>query len=184
MTTPPPVPERELLATRSGVSTVTRVYRAHDALEVDEFEGIDVGRRRILLDEVLMVTRHRERGVAFVIITAALAVVFTGIAALVSLGGDRTASLIVFAVFGLPFLVALIWRLAFGVDVVTVFGKRSKVALRFSPVAGRAPVVYGRLCRLVRNAQRTTAPPRAAPDASVPGAGPTSGGGATAGGGD
>lgn len=164
MTAPASAPDRELLATRSGLSTVTRVYRAPDAIEVEEAEGIDVVRRRILLDEVLMVTRHRERGTVFVITTAALAVVFTGLAAVVSLDGDRDAALVLFALFGLPFLVALLWRLAFGVDVVTVFGKRSRVALRFSPVRGRGPVVYGRLCRLVRSAQRPATPRAASPE--------------------
>jgi len=156
---------RELIGSARGLTSSVRVYRAPDAIEVEESEGVDVRRRRILLDEVLMVTQHRERGVAFVISMTALAFLFS-VLALIVRTNSPDAALGVFAVLALPFLIALIWRLAFGVDVVTVFGRRSRVALRYSPVRGRGPDIYRRLCRLALQAQRS--PPRRTAAATPP----------------
>jgi hypothetical protein len=150
---------RELLGTRSGVTAVTRVYRTGDAVEIDETEGVDVNRRRILLDEVLLVTRHRERGTAFVVTAGVLSLLLTGLAALVSVEA-RGVGLGLFAFTALPCLVALVWRLAVGVDVVTLFGERSRVALRFSAIRGRAGEVYRLLCSSARGAQRRPPPGR------------------------
>ena len=61
---------------------------------------------------------------------------------------------IFFGAFGLPALIAFLTRLLLGVDVVTVFGRRSKTNLRFALRKQRAREVYGTICAAVRNAQR------------------------------
>ena len=39
---------RTFLARNNGLSAVERIYRTRDAIEVDELEGYDVSRRRVL----------------------------------------------------------------------------------------------------------------------------------------
>lgn len=155
-----PAPRRTLLGGQSGVSSFSRVYRAGDAIEVDEIEGTDVTRRRVLLEEVLLVTHHREYGTAFVVTMAGIITVFGffgGLLATVQL----TAGLVLFGLAGLPALVALVWRLALGLDVVTVYGPRTRARIHFSVRKQRCRQVYGLVCRLVRERQERIARERA-----------------------
>jgi hypothetical protein len=69
-------PRRTHLGTQTALSHVRRVYRTADAIEVDEIEGTDVTRRRVLLDEV---PRHLPlclRWLAFVLTMIALVTTF------------------------------------------------------------------------------------------------------------
>ena len=59
---------RTFLGGRRGALSDVRVYRVADALEVDEGEGFFVRRRRILFDEIQLVTYHRPFGWLFVVI--------------------------------------------------------------------------------------------------------------------
>lgn len=176
-----PAPRRTLLGTLSGATSVNRVYRTADAIEVDEIEGTDVTRRRVLLEEVLLVTHHREYGTAFVVTTAAIATVFGGLGALLA-AMDPTAGLVMFGLAGLPALLALAWRLALRLDVVTVYGRRTKASLRFSLRKARGREVYLLVCRLARDRQERLARQRArarppVPPPPVPGLpGPNEGG--------
>jgi hypothetical protein len=171
-----PPSRRVLLGGLSGLTSFSRVYRTADAIEVDEIEGTDVARRRVLLEEVLLVTHHREYGTAFVVTTVALLAVFGALGALVAVS-DRTAGLVVFGFGGLPALVALASRLALRLDVVTVYGPRTRASLRFSLRKARGREVYLLVCRLARERQERMArerapwrPPAARPPA--PGQGP------------
>jgi hypothetical protein len=140
------------LGTSSGLSYVQKVYRTPDAIEVEEIEGIDVTRRRVLLEEVLLVTYHRGYGVAFVATLSALLIVFTGLSALVAMG-DRALALVVFALTGLPTLLLLLLRLALGVDVLTVYGLRSRAQLYFWLRKARGREAFRQVCRLARERQ-------------------------------
>ena len=140
MTGTPPR-ERTLLATMSGLVSASRVYRTADAIEAGETEGTDVTRRRVLLDEILLVTLHRERGTAFVITTLALFLGFSAMSALIATA-DRNAGLVVLGLTALPALAALAWRLVFGRDVVTVYGKRTRLSLRLSTLRRRGGDVF------------------------------------------
>jgi hypothetical protein len=155
-------PRRTLLGTVNGVTSASRVYRTADAVEVDEVEGTDVTRRRVLLDEILLVTHHRERGTAFVVSALGLFLACGALSVLVATA-DRDAAFLVFGFTALPALVALVWRLLRGVDVVTVFGKRTRAALRFPLRRARAREVFRLVCRLAREAQATRGGARASP---------------------
>jgi hypothetical protein len=168
------------LGTRTGLSFVHKVYRTPDAIEVDEIEGVDVTRRRVLLEEVLLVTYHRAYGLAFVLTLVALALVFSGLSALVALG-DRATALVVFALTGLPTLVLLALRLALGIDVLTIHGARTRAQVHFWLRKGRGREVFRQVCRLARERQEQLArqlarAQRAAtafPQPPAAGAGPT-----------
>jgi hypothetical protein len=147
-----PIRSRVQLGTRTGLSFVHRVYSTADAIEVDEIEGVDVTRRRVLLEEVLLVTYHRAYGLAFVLTLTVLLVVFSVVSSLVAIG-DRAVALVVFALTGLPTLVLLGLRLALGIDVLTIHGLRTRAEVHFWLRKGRGREVFRRVCRLVREQQ-------------------------------
>lgn len=146
---------RKLLGKSRTLGSRAMIYQGVDALEIEVNEQYEVVEKRVLFDDVLMVTIHREKGVIYLIVSAFIALLFLGIAMMiVSISFDAWPAAIVFGAFGLPALIAFLTRLFLGVDVVTVFGRRSKTDLRFALRKQRAREVYGTICAAVRNAQR------------------------------
>jgi hypothetical protein len=169
-------PRRTLLGTTSGLSSFSRVYRTADAVEVDEIEGTDVTRRRVLLEEVLLVTHHREYGTAFVLTLLAVLTVFGAMSALAA-AAQISVGLVLFAFTGLPALLALALRLALGLDVVTVFGRRTRATVHFSVRKARAREVFRLVCRLARERQERLVRERARTKPPTPTASGSQGGG-------
>ena len=177
-------PRRTPLGTHTGLSHVRRVYRTADAIEVDEIEGTDVTRRRVLLDEVLLVTLHRTYGLAFILTMIVLLTMFGFLSGMILLA-DRTAGLVSLALTVAPPLAALGLRLALGVDVVTVFGRRTKAEIPFWFRKGRGREVFRLVCRLARERQeraarelllgRRSAAPPLPPGLAAPPSGPSEG---------
>lgn len=146
---------RKLLGKSRSLGSRATIYQTPDALEIEVNEQYEVALKRVLFDDVLMVTIHREKGAVYLAITAMIALLFLGIGILiVSISVDAWPAAIIFAAFGLPALIALLVRLLLGVDVITVFGRRSKTDLRFALRKQRAREVYGTICAAVRSAQR------------------------------
>jgi hypothetical protein len=84
-----------------------------------------------------------------------VAAFFLGIAmVIVGANVDLWPAALFFAVFGFPALVAFLARLLLGVDVVTIFGRRSKASIRFTWRKRRAREVYGVICAAVRSAHK------------------------------
>ena len=140
------------LGTRTGLSFVHKVYRAADAIEVDEIEGVDVTRRRVLFEEVLLVTYHRAYGLAFVLTLTVLLTLFSTLSGLVAIS-DRAVGLVIFALTGLPTLVLLGLRLALGIDVLTVHGLRTRAEVHFWLRKARGREVFRQVCRVTREQQ-------------------------------
>ncbi len=147
-----PPRSRVHLGTRSGLSYVHRVYRTPDAIEVEEIEGVDVTRRRVLLEEVLLVTYHRAYGLAFVLTLTVLLTAFSVLSGIVAIT-DRAIGLLVFALTGLPTLVLLGLRLALGIDVLTIHGLRTRAEIHFWLRKGRGRETFRLVCRLAREQQ-------------------------------
>jgi uncharacterized integral membrane protein len=148
-------PTRKVLGKSRSLGSRATIYQGADALEIEVNEQYEVVEKRVLFDDVLMVTIHREKGVFYLILTALIALFFLGIGILiVSVEVNAWPAAIVFGAFGFPALVAFLTRLLLGVDVVTVFGRRSKTDLRFALRKQRAREAYGTICAAVRNAQR------------------------------
>jgi len=146
---------RKLLGKSRTLGSRALIYQGADALEIEVNEQYEVVEKRVLFDDVLMVTIHRELGALYLAITALIALLFLGIAILiVSISVNAWPAAIVFGAFGLPALISFLVRLFLGIDIVTVFGRRSKTDLRFALRKQRAREVYGTICAAVRNAQR------------------------------
>jgi hypothetical protein len=169
---------RKLLGRNVRMMSRESVYETADAVEVESREGYEVTRKRVLYEEVVLVTIHRAVGVPFVVATALVAALFASIA-LILLSLKLESGAITFGIIALPFVLACIFRLVMKVDCVTVFGKRSKAVMRFTVRKRRAREVYGRICARAVEVQRAMvqrepeeqpaidAPPMA-PDVSAP----------------
>ncbi len=148
-------PARKVLGRSRSLGSRATIYQGTDALEIEVSEQYEVIEKRVLFDDVLMVTLHREKGVFYLILTALMALLLLGMAILfVSVNFDAWPAAVFFGILGLPALIAFLTRLLLGVDVVTVFGRRSKTDLRFALRKQRAREAYGTICAVVRNAQR------------------------------
>jgi hypothetical protein len=143
--------KRKLLGRNAGVMLRETVYETADAIESESHEGYEVTRKRVLFEEVLLVTIHREVGLPYIITMAVATVIFAGIALL----SMRTPAVAIpFAILALPFFIGFVIRLVLKLDYVSVFGRRSKAAMRFSLRKRRAREVYGRICSRALEVQR------------------------------
>jgi len=159
--------KRKRLGRNVGAMTRETVFETADAIESESREGYDVTRKRVLFEEILLVTIHRELGVLYVTLTAALTVTFAGVA---FLSRSVVGVAIFFGILALTFFIACAVRLAARVDFVSVFGRRSKAVMRFSLRKRRAREVYGRICSRALEVQRAMIEPE--PEPALPASAP------------
>ncbi|HEY6549528.1 MAG TPA: hypothetical protein VI589_16540 [Vicinamibacteria bacterium] len=146
-----PLP-RTLLGKQSGLSSRQRVFRTAEAVEAEETEGYDVAVRRVFFDEVLLVTYHQTVGVGFVVAMLVVMSLF-GFLGLALLIADTRAGIGVLLVL-VPFALALFLRLLLKLDVITVYGLRTKAAVAFWFGKDEARRLYQQLARMARERQQ------------------------------
>jgi hypothetical protein len=164
-----PTPQRARLlfvGRKFGLFTRERVFRFPDGLQVDVVLGAQARCQRVFFDEVHLVTWHKTRGWAFLLATGILFGLTTGASLLAGLIGSFLLGLGVFAGTALPAAVAFFVRLARGLEVVTVYGKRGRAEMHFFLNKARAREVYHQVCRLVRERQERAS--REAPATATP----------------
>ena len=144
---------RQLLGTASSLMTRVRVYLSADAVEVDEIEGYTGTRRRVLLDEVLLITLDRRHRWLVVLFWASLGAVLSLPGAVFSLSMNNPDGLVISAFMGAPFFLVALVHLAAGADYVTAFGKRSTAQVAFTLRKGRARGTFALLRERVEQAQ-------------------------------
>lgn len=161
---------RTLLRRSRGLVGSDATFLTPEGLDVESTQNYEVVRRKVLFDDVHLVTLHRERGIAYLVINGLFSAFFLGVSILiVAIDTDGWPWALPFFAAGLTFLIAFLIRLSMGRAVITVFGRRSKAVLRFGSFGkDRAREVYGQICAAVRRGQ--SALPEAAPVATeVPG---------------
>lgn len=151
---------RNQIGRNVSVMTRERIFETADAIEVETREGYEVTRKRVLYEEILLVTFHRVMGWPYVIAFGLVGLIFGTVAVLVI---SEPVVPIVFGVFALPFLAACVIRLVLQLDVVSVFGRRSKAVMRFSLRKRRARETYGRICARTMEVQRAMVVPDSVP---------------------
>jgi len=133
------------------------VYELPDGIEIESTENYEVIRRRVLFEDVLLITYHREIGFWFVILNGLVGAFFLFIGVLI-VSAQRTGNvwpyLTPWLVMAFPFLLAAALRAILGVEVVSIFGRRSKAQIRFTFRKRRAREIYGRILARVRQAQK------------------------------
>ena len=152
---------REKLGREFSFAQRCYAFLADDAIEVDEVDGYDVTRRRVLLDDVLLVTLHRARRTGLLVFALGTVAFLTWPMLLIPKGNDAG---IVFAILDAPFVLLFLGHLALGTDYLTVFGRRSRARMAFNLRKGRAREVFQQLTARVAEHQARLAPaPAAAP---------------------
>ena len=153
-------PDRVLIGKWATIVTREKVYQTPEGLEIETNEHYEVSQRRVFFEDVQLVTYHREYGRLYLWLTGLFSAAFLALFLFLSTLGEPGVIVggVFATIFGLPFLIAFVLRAVFGVDVVTVFGRRSKAAIRFRTRKRRAREVYGQICAAVRSAQRAIIP--------------------------
>src|SRR5688572_33510825 len=113
---------RKLLARTNSIATRQRVYRVPDGLEVDWMDTFEVRRRRVLFDEVLLITYHRRYGKVLLTVASIFVILAAATAFLSAQGAqDATVGWILFAILGGPFLIILLVHLIMKWDEINVY---------------------------------------------------------------
>ena len=152
---------RKLLGRHMGLATRERVYETAEGIEVESNDHYDITRRRVFFDDVVLVTYHRQIGVLFIVLNSLFVMMMVGLSALMAAAirtKDIWPVIIFWLIVATPSFIAVILRLLLRVEVINVYGRRSKATLRYSWRKQHAREVYGRICARVRQAQRVSEP--------------------------
>jgi hypothetical protein len=151
-------PGRKLLARTNSIATRQRVYRVPDGLEVDWMDTFEVRRRRVLFDEVLLITYHRRYGKVLLTVSSLFVILAAATAFLSAQGAqDATVGWILFAIIGGPFFIVLLVHLIMKWDEINVYGRRSRATLRFGLRKSFARKLFEELVADARAAQSRSA---------------------------
>lgn len=150
---------RRRLGGWTGPGTRGRVFLTDDAIEVDEHDGWHIARRRVFLDDIVLITLHRARSwMGFWTLQA--------IAATILMMGWAVASaapgevFYVFLIIASPFvLLSLLFLRAMA--IVTVVGRRTRTRMSWWWRRDRAAGVHEELCRLAESRAGAPAAPQA-----------------------
>ncbi|MEO8378781.1 MAG: hypothetical protein ABI779_12980 [Acidobacteriota bacterium] len=147
--------DRVLLCRNNDLFSREAVYQTAEGLDVSSSQAFSLHDRRLLYDDVQLVTLHSDRGLWYLLATGAAAALLLAIAIfIVALDTSMWAVALPFFIFGAAPLVSFLVRLAVGRETVTIHGRRSKAILRFSGLRKhRSREIYGQVCSLVRRAQ-------------------------------
>jgi hypothetical protein len=161
--------KRTLLGRQAGLALRERVYETADGIEVESNDHYDVTRRRVFFDDVVLVTYHRPFGALFIVINSLFVMMMVGLSASMAAAlrtKDAWPVIIFWLIVATPSFIAVLLRLLLRVEVINVYGRRSKATLRYSWRKQHAREVYGRICARVRQAQRVNepAPERESPE--------------------
>ena len=161
-------PRREFLGSFTSVVTRQRAYRIANGLELDNIDHFEVTRRRVFYDDVVAITYHQTVGTVLIPLFSILAVMMLLSAVLAS---SEPIAVGIFVSLALLFLIPVVIRALRKIDIITVFGKRTKITMRFSFRKERARQLYNEITASVRTTQQRLAaeiaaqepPPAAAP---------------------
>lgn len=151
-------PQRVHVGAHLGLAERMRVFRIPDALEVDSSDHFEIYRRRVFLDEVLLVTLHKGWGgglYPWVIgVLAFLSACTAGILfAVPEVEEIRNGFLIATAALVL-LAVATVFIPAW---TVTVYGRRTRARMRYRFREEKARAVYAEVCAAAAAAQQALA---------------------------
>ena len=147
-------PAKTLIGTDNGLASRGRVYETDDAIVAETTDQYELSRKSVLFEDVLLITYHREIGWTFVVVQSVIIFFVLLVAGVTYASNGPSQVVAIIAAFAAPSAVALTVRLIFKVDVISIFGRRSRAAIRFSFRKKRAREVYGRLCYRTRQKQR------------------------------
>jgi len=146
--------KRTRIGRNNDFATRQVVYRTPLGIEVDELDHFEVLRKRVFYDDVILVTYHRQQSWGFI---AAMGLVILLFGALAGIARSVAPLAMTLAAVAAAALVFIVMRLLMQVDVVTIFGRRPKAAVRFPYRKVLARRTYNEICANVAAAQRRLA---------------------------
>ena len=165
--------KRTRIGRNNDFATRQVIYRTPNGIEVDELDHFEVVRKRVFYDDVLLVTWHREQSWGYIVFMIIVLTIF-GLLALAARSIPPMAMTL--AAIAALALILGIARVLTQVDVVTIFGRRSKATLRYPYRKAYARRIYNETCANAAAAQRKLAheiaanepPPDATPAEELP----------------
>lgn len=130
------------------------IFLTAEGIECDSSDQFQLAQRRVLFEDAELLTLHRPTDKLFIAITGSTALLFLTIGIALYLKSELIAA-ITPLIIGALFAAVAIFRLTLKPSVVTVFGKRSNIAIRFNVHHAQARVVYQDLQTAIHSAQRT-----------------------------
>jgi hypothetical protein len=165
-------PSREFLGRDYDPAGRRTVFGLPDALETDEAVLLRIERTRVYFDDILAITHHRQLGFVFLLFNGLFATGLLIGAAASWMSDAPRAAVVTFSILSSPFVLAIILRLALGVDVITVYGRRTSTRFRFAFRKQRARDIFRDLTLKIRARQESIAdsvlPPPPVPDLPPP----------------
>jgi hypothetical protein len=152
-------PPRKRIGRWNDIATRQIVYQSDEALEVDEIDQFEIVRKRVYFDDVLLATMHSQVGIGFVITMAIFFLLLLAIAVVIQSAQEPGMAGFFFAL-SLPFLLGIVIRLILKQEVITIYGRRSKAAMRFTFRKTFAHEKFNEICSLVTQAQERIAAER------------------------
>lgn len=144
---------RYYLGCEPNLGGYRRVFEIEGGLEVDENNFTQIERTRVYFDDVLGITYHKEMGVGYLIALGLASLLLVLGLLMAALDKEMLPAGIVFMVLGAPFAIALFLRLLLKVDVITIYGRRTKACMKFSFRKGFARELYATLVDKIRRRQ-------------------------------
>jgi hypothetical protein len=165
---------RRKLGRTSSIGKREVIFLTAEAIECDSSDQFHLAQRRVLFEDAELLTLHRQTDKLFITVT--------GIVALLTLVGGgalyiNTREIVVAftpLLIGVVFAALAIFRLTLKPSVITVFGKRSTIAIRFTINHAQARATYQELQTVIHAAQQrerlqsTAAPAVELPAAPMP----------------
>jgi len=130
------------------------VYRTPVGIEIDELDHFEIVRKRVFYDDVLLVTYHRQQSWGFIVLSVIVLLLFGGLAVVAS--SIPPLAMTLAAVAAIALILGVV-RLLMQVEVVSVFGRRSKAAIHYGYRKAFARRMYSEICANVAAAQRRLA---------------------------
>ena len=146
--------KRTRIGRNSNFVTRQIVYRTPVGIEIDELDHFEITRKRVFYDDVLLVTYHRQQSWGFIVLTAIVLLLFGTLAFVAASVPPLAMTLAAVAALA---LILGVTRLLTEVEVVSVFGRRSKAAVRYAYRKAFARRMYNEICANVAAAQRRLA---------------------------
>jgi hypothetical protein len=144
---------RKKLGRTSSIGKREVIFLTADAIECDSSDQFHLAQRRVLFEDAELLTLHRQTDKLFITVT--------GIVALLALGGGgalymSTGEIVVAftpLLIGVVFAALAIFRLTLKPSIITVFGKRSTISVRFTINHAQARATYQELQSAIRKGQ-------------------------------
>lgn len=146
--------KRTRIGRNNDFATRQIVYRTPVGIEVDELDHFEVVRKRVFYDDVLLVTYHREQSWGFIVFAAFVTLLFGLLAVTAASVPPLAMTLAAVAALALVFGTM---RLLMKVEVVSIFGRRSKAAVRYQFRKAFARQMFNEITANVAAAQRRLA---------------------------